>query len=119
MLFSVPQTIIILMNPAISLGTVRIILCGSFCMCVKSTGVWDFPGGPAVKAPCFYCRGVDSIPFLETKIPKAHSGRKIKGIDLFNFSCFKYAPSFFFFFLINIFRLKNIPFILTVLSLCC
>ena len=56
--------------------------------------------------------------FWELSSLMPHStAEKIKGIDLFNLRVSN-MPQFFFF-LINIFRLKNIPFILTVLSLCC
>ena len=26
-------------------------------MGIKRSGLWDFPGGPVVKTPCFHCRG--------------------------------------------------------------
>ena len=26
-------------------------------MGIKGSGLWDFPGGPVVKTPCFHCRG--------------------------------------------------------------
>ena len=31
----------------------------------------DFPGGPVVETPCFYCRGHGFDPWLRTKIPHA------------------------------------------------
>ena len=31
---------------------------------------WDLPGDPVVRAPCFNCQGLGSIPDEETKIWK-------------------------------------------------
>ena len=39
----------------------------------------EFPGGPMVRALCFHCQGLGSIPVWGTKIPQAvWWGQKIK-----------------------------------------
>ena len=46
----------------------------SCCRCplaLKDEEVWEFPGGPVVKTPCFHCRGRGFIPGPGTNIPHA------------------------------------------------
>lgn len=31
---------------------------------VSYTDLWDFPGSPVVKTPCFHCRGLGFDPWL-------------------------------------------------------
>ena len=38
---------------------------------LKIKTLWDFPGGPVVRIPCFQCRGCGSIPGQGTKFPPA------------------------------------------------
>ena len=37
----------------------------------KGWNLWEFPGGPGVRTPCFQCWGPGSIPGRGTKIPQA------------------------------------------------
>ena len=32
-------------------------------MGIKGSGLWDLPGGPVVKTPCFHCRGPGFDPW--------------------------------------------------------